>query len=46
MRVCEDGHEEIVYTERACPLCEALSTIEDLEIRIEDLEEKIERIEV
>lgn len=39
MNVCDNySHEEIVYTGRKCPLCEALETIAGLESQVADLE--------
>lgn len=39
MNVCGFyGHEEIVYTGRKCPLCEALEIIAALTSQVEDLE--------
>ena len=40
MRVCDDGHEEIVFDGRpsACPLCEAAEVIRELREKIEGVE--------
>ena len=39
MEVCSAyEHEDIVYTGKQCPLCEALEEIKDLEQRVEELE--------
>ena len=35
MNVCEDGHEEIVFNVRRCPLCYAVKEIKRLETEIE-----------
>ena len=40
MNICDDNHPEIVYTERKCPLCEAIVEIEGLKEEIHDLEEQ------
>ena len=41
MYICDDGHEEIVYLGRDCPLCSALSKILALEEEIEGLDGEI-----
>lgn len=40
MNLCSSGHEEIVYDERHCPLCERLEEIKDLKNKIEELKER------
>ena len=40
MELCSDGHEEICYTEKTCPLCDALAEIEDREDQINIMEEE------
>ena len=46
MKICDGNrinrHEEIVYDESACPLCEAVDKIATLESENEVLEEEIE----
>lgn len=51
LRVCEDGHEEIVYSSRFCPLCgvlddrdSALDEIDALKDAIDDLEDTVETL--
>lgn len=41
MKMCEDGHDEIVYDLKNCPLCDANSTISTLEYEVSDLHDKI-----
>lgn len=36
MNICFEGHEEIVYEGRNCPLCCALEEINDLESQVAD----------
>ena len=38
MDICNDGHSEIVYDQRHCPLCEVLKELKDTENQIEKLE--------
>lgn len=45
MDICSDGHSEIVYNERNCPLCIANKEIENLEEQIRLQQEKIEDLE-
>lgn len=45
MNMCSSGHEEIVYDDNNCPLCEALASIAELEDEIGELEAKIEELE-
>jgi transcription initiation factor IIE alpha subunit len=45
MEMCSHFHVEIVHDERECPLCEAASTIEDLEGEVQGLEKRAEELE-
>jgi hypothetical protein len=42
MNVCDNGHDEIVYVGKRCPLCQ---TIEDYELEIKDLKQIIDNLE-
>jgi len=42
MELCNDGHDEICYEGRECPLCK---TIEDADAEIKKLREEIEEWE-
>ena len=44
MLICDCGHEEIVYNETYCPLCEAISMRDDNLERVEELEEVINNL--
>jgi len=44
MELCGDGHEEICFDCRNCPVCEAQDEIADLEDRIIDLENEIDEL--
>lgn len=37
MTVCDDGHHEIVYTVKRCPLCAAQIEIENLNSELVDI---------
>lgn len=41
MYLCDDHHEEIVYNERLCPVCEAQKEIERLQLECERLRDEI-----
>jgi hypothetical protein len=41
MTLCDDGHDEVCYDGRNCPVCEELKKISDMEDKIYDLEEQI-----
>lgn len=52
MKVCEDGHEEIVHEGRTCPLCFEISekdklsrSVEKKQAEIQDLENRVEELE-
>ena len=45
MDICSSGHDEIVYDERNCPLCEANGQIEELEKEKKELETTNETLE-
>lgn len=42
MTICSDGHEEIVFSGKRCPLCDANQEIEDLKEEIDYLEKQSE----
>lgn len=44
MYLCDDGHDEVCYDCRNCPVCEELAKINALEEKIELLNEKIEEL--
>ena len=50
MDLCSHHHEEICFSSKYCPLCEAIvdhkSKVADLESEIESLEKQIQEIEV
>ena len=45
MELCSNGHEEICFEVRTCPLCEAQDEIDNLLKEIASLEEKITELE-
>jgi transcription initiation factor IIE alpha subunit len=42
MRMCDDGHDEIVYECKQCPVCKAMREIDDLERENSELREELE----
>lgn len=42
MKICEDGHDEIVFDAKYCPSCEAKSEIDSLQDEINKLLEEKE----
>jgi hypothetical protein len=44
MNLCNDGHDEVCYEGRDCPVCEHVKTISDLEDKIYDLNEEIKKL--
>lgn len=44
MHVCDDGHDEIVYTDSNCPLCKAMKEIDLLNETISDNKYDIETL--
>lgn len=45
MELCDDGHDEVCFDARECPVCEEQGKIRDLEYKIDDLEDKIKDLE-
>ena len=45
LQVCDWHHPGIAYTTKYCPLCEAKAKIDELEVEINILEEKLENNE-
>jgi hypothetical protein len=41
LTVCTDGHDDVAYDARNCPVCEELKKISDLEDKIYGLNEEI-----
>lgn len=41
MRMCDDGHEEVVYECRECPLCKAMREIAELERENSELKDEL-----
>ncbi len=50
MNLCSDGHEEVCYSTRNCPACDAISDknkeISDLENQVADLRAEVEEISI
>lgn len=44
MELCSDGHDEVCFDSRYCPVCGALKDISALEDTINDLENEIEQL--
>jgi hypothetical protein len=46
MTICDGGrHDDIVYEGRTCPLCELIDVRDNLEARIEELENQVDGLE-
>ena len=45
MILCDDGHDEICYECRDCPLCKEIAEIECLEYDIEELKDIVCELE-
>lgn len=49
MNLCNDGHEEVCYEGRECPVCDITNhknrEIEDLEHKIAELEHSVSELE-
>ena len=41
MNLCDDGHDEVCYGGRKCPVCEVLKQNDDILKEIEDLQEQL-----
>lgn len=41
MNLCDDGHEEICFDGRKCPMCES---IDDYDKKISDLEDEVHEL--
>lgn len=41
MRLCDNRHEEVCYEGMQCPVCDELSTIRELNRKVEDLQAEI-----
>lgn len=44
MELCSDGHEEICYEGRVCPVCEKLDEIEQLDLEIASANTEIQEL--
>jgi len=45
MELCSEGHEEVCFEGRTCPVCEKMDEIKDLENEVEALTTKVENLE-
>lgn len=47
MKICDDGHEEVVYSDYAkvCPVCDAIAERDDAIQQLEQSEKEIVRLE-
>jgi hypothetical protein len=41
MNLCSDGHDEVCFDQRNCPVCDELKTMSDMEDEIFDLKKLI-----
>jgi hypothetical protein len=41
MNLCSDGHDEVCFDQRNCPVCDVLKTMSDMEDEIYALKETI-----
>lgn len=42
MNLCSDGHEEICYDSKSCPLCEKIAEMAELQKEINRLQEELD----
>ena len=42
MNLCSNGHNEVCYESRSCPVCDKMEEIKDLENQIEKLQGEVE----
>jgi hypothetical protein len=45
MFLCDDGHEEICYESRKCPLCAVAVEIDAYQREIEELRDRVQELE-
>lgn len=45
MNLCSDGHDEVCYAVRYCPVCSIKKDLEDANAKVEELEKEIEKLE-
>ena len=45
MNLCSDGHAEICFEGKVCPLCRFLDEIKSLEETVKDLERRLDIVE-
>lgn len=45
MHLCNDGHDEVCYEGRDCPVCLVKADLEEANGKIAELEKQIERLE-
>jgi HAMP domain-containing protein len=42
MDLCDDGHEEVCYEGRGCPMCDKQEEVERLQTEIESLRDQLQ----
>lgn len=45
MELCSDGHDEVCFEQRDCPVCEWKDKVDGLEELIQNLEQQLSRYE-
>lgn len=43
MKICDEAHDEIVFDNKYCPLCEALDNVKELEKEVGNLQDDLTR---
>lgn len=44
MEICDDGHDQVCFDGRKCPVCAEMKKVSDMEDQIYDLEETIKEL--
>jgi hypothetical protein len=44
MQICSDGHDEVVYQGKDCPVCPLVKDIADLESALEEKKQEVQEM--
>lgn len=45
MNLCDDGHDEVCYGDRRCPVCEVIAERDELQVELATAKERAVKLE-
>lgn len=44
MNLCDDGHDEVCYESKRCPVCVEMVKISEIDVKLQDMCDEVERL--